>query len=74
MDYMGLVLTRKDKQSITIQTPTGDELVIQLVLDDGCIRLNIDAPRVYQIHRTEILGRTDLNENKNNDNLEVEGK
>lgn len=59
---MGLVLTRKDGQGITIKIPNCEDIKITLVKEDNMIRLNIDAPREYQIYRDELLQHMDLEE------------
>ena len=49
-----LILTRKPSESITI----GDDIKIQVIEIKGKqVRLGIDAPRSYTIHREEVYIR-----------------
>lgn len=49
-----LILTRKSGESITI----GDEIKIQVIEIKGKqVRLGIDAPKKYSIHREEVYIR-----------------
>jgi carbon storage regulator len=49
-----LILTRKSGQRILI----GDDIVVQVEIHDGRIRVGIDAPREIAIVREELKDRT----------------
>lgn len=52
---MGLVVGRKPGEKIVILDPTGQEIIVEVVLTDGgSLRLKIDAPRSFQLIRGEL--------------------
>ncbi|ARN74619.1 carbon storage regulator [Oceanicoccus sagamiensis] len=62
---MALVLTRKENQSITFTTESGE--IIQLAVSRLCrgqVSLCIDAPKAVRIVRTELLQKGLANNNK----------
>lgn len=62
-----LVLTRKQHESITLtDIRTGDEIVVTLCRNGrNAVRIGIEAPRDYQIVRTELLDRTGVESREN---------
>lgn len=64
---MGLVIGRKPGQTVMVIGPDGKEIMIEVVkTDDGMLRLNIDAPRDFQILRGELYGHTEVSKILNN--------
>jgi carbon storage regulator CsrA len=56
-----LALTRRDQQKITITTPTGEIITVQVLqLQNGKVRLGFEAPNTYAIDRTEALERNNI--------------
>jgi len=50
-----LVLTRECGEVIVIRSPDGTEIVVTAVAIRGNkLRIGIDAPRAYSIHRAEV--------------------
>lgn len=50
-----LVLTREQGETIVITSPDGTEIVVTAVAIRGNkLRIGIDAPRVYSVHRAEV--------------------
>ncbi|KIL71937.1 carbon storage regulator [Bacillus badius] len=61
---MGLVVGRKPGEGFVVISPTGEEIKIHVVKrEDGLLRINIDAPKEYQILRSELIGGTDAAKN-----------
>jgi carbon storage regulator CsrA len=55
-----LVLTRKAGESITVTTPSGETLTVQVFLDrHGRVRIGIKAPKDYHVIRTELKEKND---------------
>lgn len=53
-----LILTRREGQSVQI----GDNIVVRVMeLNDGSVRLAIDAPREVSILRTELIEAAKVN-------------
>jgi carbon storage regulator len=58
---MGLVLGRKPGEGIVIIGPNKEEIFVEVVRsEEGSLRLNIDAPRDYNILRSEIFGKMEV--------------
>lgn len=55
-----LILTRKKNESLIIN---GDIEITVVALDDGKVKLGIDAPKQVEIHRKEVFEKIQL-ENK----------
>jgi carbon storage regulator CsrA len=50
-----LVLSRREQETIVIETPTGDVIhVMPTRIRDGRVQIGIDAPPAYIIHREEL--------------------
>lgn len=58
---MGLVLGRKPGQEVILIGPNNEKIVIGVVkTEDDMLRLNIDAPKDFQILRSELYGHKDV--------------
>ena len=56
-----LVLSRKKDETITITTPSGDEILITILqAKHGTTSVGIDAPQEYSILRNELIGEDDF--------------
>jgi carbon storage regulator len=59
--YMGLVIGRKPGEHVVLIGPDNSEILIGVVkTEDGMLRLNIDAPKDYQILRGELYGHMEV--------------
>lgn len=55
---MGLCLSRRSQESITLRTPTNGSIVITIIaVDRGKVRLLVDAPQEVEIYRSELLNK-----------------
>lgn len=55
-----LVLTRKLNEQLTIETPSGEVIIIEVKnLRKGSVKIGIQARRDVTIHRTETLEQGD---------------
>lgn len=51
-----LVLSRKEDETVTITTPSGDEIVITILqAKHGTTSIGFDAPEKYLILRNELI-------------------
>ncbi|WP_256816690.1 carbon storage regulator [Cytobacillus sp. Bac17] len=58
---MGLVLGRKPGQEVILIGPNNEKIVIGVVkTEDDMLRLNIDAPKDFQILRSELYEHKDV--------------
>jgi carbon storage regulator len=54
MNQMALVLGRAPEEAVIMETESGDKIRIEVIKNDGMLRLKIEAPRTVQIYREEI--------------------
>ena len=51
-----LLLGRRDGQSVTITTPSGEVITVTMVVGRGKLKLGIEADRSVKVLRSELLG------------------
>jgi len=56
-----LVISRKQDESIIIETEQGELIEIKLVSIDNQVRIGISAPNGYKIWRNELFKTVELN-------------
>ena len=55
-----LVLSRERSQTIVITTPDGTKLTLMVVeIRGNKVRIGVDAPREFTVHRGEVQTRVD---------------
>jgi carbon storage regulator CsrA len=57
-----LVLHRNETESLVITTPRGEQIIVKIdSFQRGGVRVAVDAPAIYRVHRSELLEEVQLN-------------